>query len=752
MSSRNQKNGYRGGHMFFAPPAPTRTTLRRAKLVACIVGGIAIVAVAGTVRFGMMYGDMSRRAAETIEYARRQSLVYDQYNDASTTKSLMRSIDTVGQLSRDIVYTGGLSTDSLRLFCDELRLTGAIVLDGNGNVVSDYLSDASQADCIAHAKDKAILDCMDHPKKVYTERIELTDGTTIDMAATSRLDEPGVVVSLYKTEASYAASYTLNIKNLLKGYGSSTDWNIVIERAGQVVAANTVAMGEDENDDTIDFGNVDLVVLKAIDATSGTNHMSYVRAHGSGYFCLMDRARDYFVYVYEPATPVVLGVTETVTAAAALYLAFVVLAAGALRRAEQFRLEQRLADERRHRKRLAEAAEMAERANRAKTEFLQRMSHDIRTPINGILGAVEVAGTCPEDLERQSICRSEVRDASKLLLGLVNEILDMSKLESGEIVLEDVPFDVIELCDEVQDIVRLQAEAQDVGIIRCDGDIEHRRLHGSPVHIKRLLLNVLSNAVKYNRANGMVTLCARELGCDEDVATFEFTCADTGIGISDEFKDRVFEPFTQEGRLTQVENTGTGLGMPIARELARAMGGDVTFVSELDVGTTLTITLRLAVDAMWEKGTQAQDDVDGLASAVRGLRVLLVEDNRLNREIAEYMCRARGIEVTSAVDGREAVEVFARSAPGTFDAVLMDVMMPVMDGYAATRAIRSCGRGDAGVPIIGMSANAFSDDRLRAKEAGMDDYLAKPVSAVLLLRTLVRNCTVTEEQGEPHGE
>ena len=252
-----------------------------------------------------------------------------------------------------------------------------------------------------------------------------------------------------------------------------------------------------------------------------------------------------------------------------------------------------------------------------------------------------------------------------------------------------------------------------------------------------------------------MSLSYREAPVGDGTARYEFVCADTGVGISDEFKDRVFEPYAREHEGAVDGVGGSGLGMPIARRLARAMGGDITFTSRVGEGTTFTISLPLRVAAP-EEVEETRDplpgDEDRLASELVGKQVLLVEDNGLNLEIARYMVEQIGMVATCAKDGSAAVGAFVASEPGTFAAVLMDVMMPVMDGYAATRAIRASGRPDAHVPIIGMSANAFSDDRLRAKEAGMDDYLAKPVSAVLLFRTLVRLCTSAERREESHDE
>ena len=367
------------------------------------------------------------------------------------------------------------------------------------------------------------------------------------------------------------------------------------------------------------------------------------------------------------------------------------------------------------------------------------MSHDIRTPINGIRGMVEIGDRCPEDMARQADCRKKIWEASTLLLELVNEVLDMGKLESGEVVLESVPFDLHELMHEITDVLEKQAAERGIVLHREYGRLPHPRLVGSPLHVKRLLMNVLSNAIKYNRDKGRVMLDCFELSSNGDNVQICFVCADTGIGMSEEFQKRMFEPFTQENAGVRSVYGGTGLGMSITKSLVDKMGGTIGVESKQGVGTTYTITLPFAVDnTQAEEPAQQQTDL----TVLQGRRLLLAEDNALNMEIMEFLLNEVGVKVTKAADGQQAVEAFAASPVGGFDAILMDVMMPVRDGHEATRAIRAMDRPDAKtIPIFAMTANAFTEDRLKALQAGMNEHLPKPIDPDALYRLLVKYLT-----------
>ena len=387
-------------------------------------------------------------------------------------------------------------------------------------------------------------------------------------------------------------------------------------------------------------------------------------------------------------------------------------------------------------RRIAEkAADDARRANAAKTDFLRRMSHDVRTPINGIRGMVEISRHYPGNEEKQEECRKKILDASGFLLELVNNVLDMNKLESGQVQLDEVPFDLARLTDDTVTVLEVQARERGVELHYSGLQAEHKNLIGSPVHLRQVMQNVASNAIKYTQPGGHVELRMEERWAENGVASFVLTCADNGMGMSEEFQKHAFEPFAQEDSTARTAYAGTGLGLAITKELVERMGGTIRFTSKQGVGTTFVIGIPLRIDTT---GLQRRPDLanDGTAD-VQGMRVLLVEDNELNMEIAQFLLENAGVVVTKAWNGQEAVDTFAASAPGSFDAILMDVMMPVLGGLDAARRIRAMDRPDAAaVPIIAMTANAFQEDVERSRAAGMNAHLTKPLDLPQLLRTL----------------
>ena len=388
-----------------------------------------------------------------------------------------------------------------------------------------------------------------------------------------------------------------------------------------------------------------------------------------------------------------------------------------------------------YKRELEKSAKEAKKANIAKTEFLQRMSHDIRTPINGICGMINVADHYADNMEKQTECRAKIKKTSHLLLELINEVLDMSKLESDEVVLEDIPFNLNSIFEEILGVIEHMAAEQNIRIIWEEKEVTHWNLIGSPVHVKRILMNILSNAVKYNKENGYVYISCREIPSKQTaMPTLEFVCRDTGIGMTEAFQKRIFEPFAQEHAGSRTKFAGTGLGMPITKKLVEKMGGTISFESKEGTGTTFVIRIPFQIDADMKDRNETEEKTE---TSIQGLHVLLTEDNELNMEIAEFVLQNEGAVVTKAWNGQEAVELFRNSEPGEFDVILMDIMMPVMNGYEAAKMIRSLDREDAkAIPIIAMTANAFTEDRIRVKEAGMDEHVAKPVDAELLIKVI----------------
>ena len=389
-----------------------------------------------------------------------------------------------------------------------------------------------------------------------------------------------------------------------------------------------------------------------------------------------------------------------------------------------------------YRERMLAAAEDARRANMAKTDFLRRMSHDIRTPINGIRGMIQIANTFPNDPIKLRECRDKIYEASGFLLDLVNSILDMNKLESGKVILEHKPFDLLEIFSETNNIVYMASEEKHLKFERQGVFIQHRYLIGSPLHFRQILQNIASNSVKYNRDGGTVSCKVEETAFDGTTAVIRFECTDTGIGMSEEFLKHAFEPFAQEHSGARTAYMGTGLGLAITKQLTELMGGTITAESELGVGSKFVITIPFEVDEEYNKEETGEKAADESVS-LSGTRVLLAEDNELNNEIAVFMLDRAGIQTTIAWNGKEAVEIFAESEPNSFDIILMDIMMPVMDGLTAAKKIRGLDRPDAKeIPIFAMTANAFREDMEESIKAGMNEHLTKPLDESELLRAI----------------
>ena len=536
-----------------------------------------------------------------------------------------------------------------------------------------------------------------------------------------------MVAIYYYTSPEFIRNYTLTIQNLLNGYSTQKDGTIIVADKGTVVASN------DENllgQDTA--GNQ---VVQAMKEHTDSQHIFHLKNEGTGCYGIMLKQRDYYIYVYLTDKEVFRNLPLSVTAAIFLYLLIFSIFCFWGHRADLIHRKQEQEKDEKYKAELLRAAKKAEAANEAKTEFLQRMSHDIRTPINGICGMIDVADHYAEDMEKQTECRAKIKEASHLLLELVNEVLDMSKLESDEVVLEEIPFNLSSISEEILGVIEQMATEQNIRILWEEKEVTYWNLIGSPGHVKRILMNILSNAVKYNRENGYVYISFREIPSKQTgMTTLEFVCKDTGIGMTEEFQKRIFEPFAQEHAGSRTKFAGTGLGMPITKKLVEKMGGTIAFESEEGTGTTFVIRIPFRIDTEMKDRTENEEKME---TSIHGLHILLAEDNELNMEIAEFILQNEDAVVTKAWNGQEAVEIFRKSRPDEFDAILMDIMMPVMNGYEAAKMIRSLDREDAKViPIIAMTANAFTEDRMRAKEAGMDEHIAKPVDGKLLVKVI----------------
>ena len=378
----------------------------------------------------------------------------------------------------------------------------------------------------------------------------------------------------------------------------------------------------------------------------------------------------------------------------------------------------------------------AEAAVRAKSEFLSHMSHDIRTPINGMMGMLDIAQAPLNNPEKMDLCLSKMRGAADQLLSLINDVLDMSKIETGSIQLVEEPFDMIRLLNGTLAVQEIIASEKSLTIEQdIEGAIEHPCVCGSPNYVRSILVNIISNAIKYTNPGGDIFVSARELSCDGEYVKFEFIVSDTGIGMSEEFAEHIFEPFTQEHAENRSSYQGTGLGMSIVKNLINKMKGTITLETKQGEGSTFTITLPVKLDTVCFEETETEEE----ETSIEGMKILLVEDNDLNLEVAQYILEDAGAEIIVARNGLESVELFEQSESDSFDVILMDVMMPVMDGLTATKRIRKLKRKDARtVPVIAMTANVFNEDIIAAKEAGMNEHIAKPLDFDKLIHTLAK--------------
>lgn len=393
-------------------------------------------------------------------------------------------------------------------------------------------------------------------------------------------------------------------------------------------------------------------------------------------------------------------------------------------------------EERNRQQELKKAKEAAERANVAKTSFLSRMSHDIRTPLNGIIGLLKIDEQHADNRELVDANREKIRVSADHLQSLINDVLQMSKLENGEFNLEYEALDLNQLSRDVLTIVEMRAAEAGITLEygKDSDEVKYPYVYGSALHLRQIFVNVYSNAIKYNHVGGRIMTHFKLLGQEEDQVRYEWQISDTGIGMKPEFLEHIFEPFAQERTDARSIYRGTGLGMSIVKSLIDRMGGTIEVTSEEGVGSTFRIKLSFRIAAKEELIEKKERLKEG---SVEGLHLLMAEDNELNAEIAKLQLEEAGAEVTVVKDGQKAVELFEKLPAATFDAILMDIMMPVMDGLSATRAIRALEREDAGeIPIIAMTANAFEEDEKKSLEAGMNAHLSKPLKIELVVATI----------------
>lgn len=698
-----------------------------------IVGCVIVVLTVLFVSIKVETNNVKNRIHSTIEYIRDQYSMYNSFNDAVEAKSLVRMVEKVQQTARNFKADDqALEKEHLKQYAGEQKLTGIIVLNDKDQQIAQYHMGSRFQKVMDYVMEKETLrDVKKYPQKSYMARIDLKNGGYIDLASYGRIDAKGTIIGYQYIKAEYAKNSELTIKNVLAGYKQENDGTIVITNGNDIIASNDKKL--------INTKAQNNPVVNEIRKSVKSGQFAVIQNGIKRYFTSLDKGRNYYIYMYAEDRDLVKTLTSNIGIALILYGIFVtILMTIKAKSNQQYELIQKQREEE-YKKELEKSAREAKKANIAKTEFLQRMSHDIRTPINGIRGMVEVGDYYKDNLVKQAECRKKIWEASGFLLELINEVLDMGKLESEEVILEERSFNFFELFKEIRMVIEKQAKERGIQIVVHKYRVIHENLIGSPLHVKRVVMNILTNAIKYNKDNGKIIMEFQEVQEDQDTVRIQFKCKDTGIGMSESFQKKIYEPFAQEKVGARTVYGGTGLGMPITKSLVEKMGGTISFESEQDVGTTFDIEIPFQIDH--NKQCEEHKKKEVKETSIKGVNVLLAEDNELNMEIAEFVLESAGAKVIKAFNGKEALEIFKASEQGEIDVILMDVMMPVMDGLEATRYIRRSNKENArDIPIIAMTANAFTEDRRRVLEAGMNEHLAKPLESEVLIEMIAKYC------------
>lgn len=698
-----------------------------------IVGCVIVILTVLFVSIKVETNNVKNRIHSTIEYIKDQYSMYNSFNDAVEAKCLVRMVEKVQQTARNFKADDqALEKEHLKQYAGEQKLTGIIVLNDKDQQIAQYHMGSRFQKVMDYVMEKETLrDVKKYPQKSYMARIDLKNGGYIDLASYGRIDAKGTIIGYQYIKAEYAKNSELTIKNVLAGYKQENDGTIVITNGNDIIASNDKKL--------INTKAQNNPVVNEIRKSVKSGQFAVIQNGIKRYFTSLDKGRNYYIYMYAEDRDLVKTLTSNIGIALILYGIFVtILMTIKAKSNQQYELIQKQREEE-YKKELEKSAREAKKANIAKTEFLQRMSHDIRTPINGIRGMVEVGDYYKDNLVKQAECRKKIWEASGFLLELINEVLDMGKLESEEVILEERSFNFFGLFKEIRMVIEKQAKERGIQIVVHKYRVIHENLIGSPLHVKRVVMNILTNAIKYNKDNGKIIMEFQEVQEDQDTVRIQFKCKDTGIGMSESFQKKIYEPFAQEKVGARTVYGGTGLGMPITKSLVEKMGGMISFESEQDVGTTFDIEIPFQIDH--NKQCEEHKKKEVKETSIKGVNVLLAEDNELNMEIAEFVLESAGAKVIKAFNGKEALEIFKASEQGEIDVILMDVMMPVMDGLEATRYIRLSNKENArDIPIIAMTANAFTEDRRRVLEAGMNEHLAKPLESEVLIEMIAKYC------------
>jgi len=699
----------------------------------CIAVGISLFGAVFALSRRADIQNCEQRLTGVMEFIKAQSADYTKYNDTAVAKSLVREAAAISAL------------EDLSLDCDEaalseyarmLWLTGISVLDAQGDLVCEYTENGTgYAQLQSGIKLEPILSVIDYPQKTYVKRVELGGDNFVNVAVHSCADGTGVVLAYRYIPAEFSEKSVLSIQDLLDGYEVSSTGTLLVAEDNQVAASNDptlIGMNIFENERLMSIrrsGHADKLIR--VYAPKGIEQCYGMYSHG----------QDYYLYAYVPARQVyTLTVMNLVITLVMYILILALVQVFRWNSARDFFIQQELSEQE-YRKSLEQknialqlAVQRETKANLAKREFLFNMSHDIRTPMNAIIGFTALAQTHIDDRGQVEDYLKKISVSSQHLLSLINDVLDMSRIESGKVTLEAKPVHLPELVHELRDIIQAVVSKKDLSLTLDTVGVENEDVIADPLRLEQILINVLANAVKFTPDGGQIGLwIVQKDTAPAGYADFEFHIKDNGIGMSEAFQKHIFEQFARERTSTVSKIQGTGLGMAITKSLVDMMGGRITVKSEQGKGSEFTISLRFPIG----EAKTGQTPPAAKASAFTGKKLLVVEDNDLNLEIASTLLKEAGFEVDTAENGKIAVEKVEAASAGRYDLILMDIQMPEMDGYEATRRIRALPDAKkAALPIVAMTANAFEDDRKNALHAGMNGHIAKPLDIQKLFQVL----------------
>ena len=699
----------------------------------CIAVGISLFGVVFALSRRADMQNCEQRLTGVMEFIKAQSADYTKYNDTAVAKSLVREAAAINAL------------EDLSLDCDEsalseyarmLWLTGISVLDAQGDLVCEYTENGTgYAQLQSGIKLEPILSVIDYPQKTYVKRVELGGDNFVNVAVHSCADGTGVVLAYRYIPAEFSEKSVLSIQDLLDGYEVSSTGTLLVAEDNRVAASNDptlIGTNIFENERLMSIrrsGHADKLIR--VYAPKGIEQCYGMYSHG----------QDYYLYAYVPARQVyTLTVMNLVITLVMYILILALVQVFRWNSARDFFIQQEHSEQE-YRKSLEQknialqlAVQRETKANLAKREFLFNMSHDIRTPMNAIIGFTALAQTHIDDRGQVEDYLKKISVSSQHLLSLINDVLDMSRIESGKVTLEAKPVHLPELVHELRDIIQAVVSKKDLSLTLDTVGVENEDIIADPLRLEQILINVLANAVKFTPDGGQIGLwIVQKDTAPAGYADFEFHIKDNGIGMSEEFQKHIFEQFARERTSTVSKIQGTGLGMAITKSLVDMMGGRITVKSGQGKGSEFTISLRFPIG----EAKTGQTPPAAKASAFTGKKLLVVEDNELNLEIASTLLKEAGFEVDTAENGKIAVEKVEAASADRYDLILMDIQMPEMDGYEATRRIRALPDAKkAALPIVAMTANAFEDDRKNALHAGMNGHIAKPLDIQKLFQVL----------------